>query len=124
MIPSAGIRFYISLYDPSCLRGQSLSSNGIVVVMGDRVNLPLFRSIGLEGYEVRDDGDVIEGLKVLAGRKDVSLVIVLKHVIKDEQKIVEEAQKIGIPILVLPTLWAPAEKVNVEKLLAKALGLG
>ena len=101
-----------------------MSSNGIVVVMGDRVNLPLFRSIGLEGYEVRDDRDVIEGLKVLAGRGDVSLVIVLKHVVGDEQRIVEEAQKVGIPILVLPTLWAPAEKVNVEKLLARALGLG
>ena len=97
---------------------------GRVVVIGDRVNLPLFRSVGLEVEEAVGDNRVIAELERIAGRQDISLVIILKHVVEDIDKVVEKAEELGIPTLILPTLWAPAEKINVERLLAKALGLG
>ena len=100
------------------------SEKGRVLVVGDGLTLPLFRSVGLETVEAEGDDNVISAVREAAARGDVSLVIVLKHVVKDPDRIVGEAQKYGIPILVLPTIWAPAEKINVERLLAKALGLG
>ncbi len=97
---------------------------GKVLVIGDRMSLPLFRSVGAETREASGDNDVLGHLREVQRREDVSLVVVLKHIVREEDKIISEAQKLGIPILILPTLWAPAEKINVEKLLAKALGLG
>ena len=97
---------------------------GRVVVIGDRVNLPLFRSVGLEVEEAVGDSRVIAELERVSSRPDVSLVIILKHVVDNIDKVIEKAEELGTPILILPTPWSPAEKINVEKLLAKALGLG
>jgi len=100
------------------------ATRGRVVVIGDRMSLPLFRSVGLETVEADRDDEVLSAIREAASRGDVSLVIVLKHVVSDPDRVVREAQERDIPVLVLPTLWAPAEKINVEMLLAKALGLG
>ena len=98
---------------------------GRVLVIGDRINLPLFRSVGMETVEAGRPEDVIREIRAAAERGDVALVIVLKHVAgKREDDIVRAAEEAGVPVLVLPTPWAPAEKINVEKLLARALGLG
>ena len=99
-------------------------SRGKVLVVGDRLSLPLFRSVGLETVEASRQDDIIRAIGEAARRGDISLVIVLKHVVEDPDAVVRAAQEADIPILILPTLWSPAEKINVEKLLAKALGLG
>ena len=98
---------------------------GKVMVVGDRVNLPLFRSIGLVTAEARNAGEAIRIVREAAASGDIALVIVLKHIVSgSEDEVVRAAQEAGVPVLVLPTPRAPAEKINVEKLLARALGLG
>jgi len=93
-----------------------------ILVVGDKLNLPLFRSAGLSVREAENEEEVLEAIR--SAPRDTGLVIVLKHVVRDPTRVVKEAEKTGLPVLVLPTPWSPAEKINVEKLLAKALGLG
>ncbi|MCE4609555.1 MAG: hypothetical protein F7C36_04140 [Desulfurococcales archaeon] len=95
---------------------------GKIVVVGDKLNLPLFRSAGMSVVEADNTSEV---LRVLRSVKDeASLVVVLKHVVDDQERVIKAAEELNIPILILPTVWSPAEKINVEKLLARALGLG
>ncbi len=101
-----------------------MAGEGKILVVGDKLNLPLFRSSGLSVREASREEEVLEVLREAAAAREYALVIVLKHVVRDPQRVTGEAEKLGIPVLVLPTPWSPAEKINVEKLLAKALGLG
>ena len=97
---------------------------GKILVVGDKLSLPLFRSSGISVREATREEEVLEALREAAEKDEYALVIVLKHVVEDPQRVTGEAEKLGVPVLVLPTPWSPAEKINVEKLLAKALGLG
>ena len=92
-------------------------------VIGDRQSLTLFRMVGASTYEVQPGGDVEETVRK-AAREGSRLVIVLKHVVTDEEKLRRVADQEGVTLLVLPTKWAKAEPINVEKLLMEALGLG
>ena len=97
---------------------------GKVYVVGDRYTLPLFRGIGAVTREAYSAGEALDILReaVMAG---AALVVVFKHILGErEEEFRREADKYGITVLVLPTRWAPAEPVNIEKLIAKALGLG
>lgn len=93
-------------------------------VIGDRETLPLFRGLGFHVEEATEDSEVIRALNRIATEGGYAFVLVYKHVISDEDAVRREAEKLGIPILILPTRWAPAEPVDVNKLIAKALGFG
>ena len=93
-------------------------------VIGDRETLPLFRGLGFHAVEATSDDEVVRALRGIAGEGGYALVIVYKHVVKDEEAVRREAEKLGLPLLILPTRWAPAEPVDVNKLIAKALGFG
>jgi len=95
-----------------------------IVVVGDKYNIPLFRSSGLTVVEAYTQADAVRRVVELNNRPDVGLIIVLKHVIEDEDEFRRLIKDVEKPVLVLPTKWARAEPINVDKLLAKALGLG
>ncbi len=97
-------------------------TKGKILVIGDKLNLPLFRSTGVQVEEADNSDEIVRILKNYNGR--INLAIVLKHIVDDHDKVLKTAEELDIPLLILPTLWSPAEKINVEKLLAKALGLG
>jgi len=94
-----------------------------VLVVSDRVNAPLFRSVGLRVVEAGGQAEAEAALK-RAPAEGAALVIVLKHLVEDEDRLRKAAERAGVTLLILPTLWAKAEPINVERLLAKALGLG
>ncbi len=98
-------------------------AKGRVVVVSDGVNAPLFRSVGFPVREASSQAEVEAALEAEA-RRGAALVIVLKHLVEDEDALRRRAEKAGVPVLILPTLWAKAEPINVERILAKALGLG
>jgi len=100
-----------------------LESAKRVVVVSDRVNAPLFRSVGLHVVEASSQAEAEAALK-RAPAEDAAIVIVLKHLVEDEDALRRAAEQAGVTLLVLPTLWAKAEPINVERILAKALGLG
>ncbi|MEB2835786.1 MAG: hypothetical protein GSR80_001315 [Desulfurococcales archaeon] len=95
-----------------------------VAVIGDAETLPLLRGLGAHAVEAVGDDAVVEALRGLASEGGYALAIVFKHAVEDEDRIRREARALGLPVLILPTLWAPAEPVNVERLLARALGFG
>ncbi|MEB3780936.1 MAG: hypothetical protein GSR85_12035 [Desulfurococcales archaeon] len=95
-----------------------------IAVVGDKYNIPLFRSSGLTVVEAYTQTDAIRRVLELNNRADVGLIIVLKHIIGDEDEFRRMIKDVEKPVLVLPTKWARAEPINVDKLLAKALGLG
>ncbi len=98
---------------------------GRILIAADRFNATLFRSAGLTVVEAENQDEVVREV-ILAARKyrDIALIIVLKHLVDEEDKLRKSLEDIGKPILILPTRWAKAEPINVEKLLAKALGFG
>lgn len=104
---------------------ETLINKGRILVVADEINAPLFRSVGLTVYEARDQKQVVETVDfAMKSLHDVSLIIVLKHLVEDEDSLRKSLEKYGVTLLILPTRWAKAESINVDKLLAKALGLG
>ena len=95
-----------------------------VAVVGDKYNNPLFRSSGLLTVEAFNQDDAVSKVYELSRRGDVALIIVLKHLITDEDKFMNTVKDLDKPILILPTRWSKAEPVNIDKLIARALGLG
>ncbi len=95
-----------------------------VAVVGDKYNNPLFRSAGLVTIEAYSQDDAVRKVIEASRRDDIGLVIVLKHMIEDEEAFRNGIKDVEKPVLILPTRWATAEPINVDKLLAKALGLG
>ncbi|MEB3860921.1 MAG: hypothetical protein GSR84_01710 [Desulfurococcales archaeon] len=95
-----------------------------VAVIGDKYNNPLFRSAGLVTIEAYSQDDVVRKVVEASRRDDIGLIIVLKHMIEDEETFRDGIKDVEKPVLILPTRWATAEPINVDKLLAKALGLG
>jgi V/A-type H+-transporting ATPase subunit F len=97
---------------------------GALLVVGDEETLPLFRSLGARVRAARGDGEVLRVLREEAERGGTSLVIILKHVVDDEERVKREARRLGLTVLVLPTRWAPAEPIDINRLVARALGIG
>lgn len=97
---------------------------GRVLVVGDRDTLPLFRAIGARVVEAANADEALEALRREAARGDIAVAIVLKHVVGDEDEFRSRAAGLGVPVLVLPSKWAEAKPVDVNKLVARALGLG
>jgi V/A-type H+-transporting ATPase subunit F len=95
-----------------------------LAVVGDRANVPLFRSIGAVTVEASNEEEALRAVESLSSRPDVGLVVVLRHVISDEEEFRRKAEKFGVPLLVLPTRWSRVEPINVDKLIARALGMG
>ncbi|MEB3779156.1 MAG: V-type ATP synthase subunit F [Desulfurococcales archaeon] len=95
-----------------------------IAVVGDRYSIPLFRSVGMVVEEAESQAGALDRVKALASRGDIGLIIVLKHLVEDEDSFRSEVGGMGVPVLILPTRWSKAEPVNVDKLVAKALGLG
>ena len=94
-----------------------------VMVIGDEDTLPLFRSMGALTRVARNDDDIVKTLRK-AVEDEVALAIVLKHVVSDEERVRREARRLGITLLILPSRWAPPEPIDINKLIARALGLG
>ena len=98
---------------------------GRILVVADKYNSTLFRSAGLTVVEADSQEKVVEEVRfAFQRRRDIALIIVLKHLVEDEDSLRKALESLGVPLLVLPTRWAKAEPINVEKLLAKALGFG
>ena len=94
-----------------------------LLVIGDEDTLPLFRSMGALTRTAKNDDDIIKVLR-RASENEVALAIVLKHIVNDEERIKREARRLGITLLILPSRWAPPEPIDINKLIARALGLG
>ena len=95
-----------------------------LAVIADRANIPLFKSVGAVTVEASSEEEALRAVESLASRPDVGLVIVLRHIIEDEEEFRRKAEAAGVPILVLPTRWSRVEPINVDKLIARALGMG
>ncbi len=100
-----------------------LKARGRVVVVGDRETLPLFKSAGFTTIEAYSQSQALNVISGLQSSGDVVLIIVLKHIIDNEEEFKAKTANSRIPVFVLPTLWAPGEPLDVNRLLAKALGL-
>lgn len=104
---------------------DSKPGEGRILVVSDEVSAPLFKSVGLTVREASDQKKVIEAVEqAFREYSDVSLIIVLKHLVEDEDDLRRKLEKYGVTLLILPSKWAKAEPINVDKLLAKALGFG
>lgn len=103
---------------------MSKVEKGKVVVLGDRETLPLFRSAGFKTVEVLSQSQAVEVVNRMNAEGDVSLFIVLKHVLSDEERFKRQVGGSRAPVFVLPTLHGKGEKVDVNKILARALGMG
>ncbi|MCE4628354.1 MAG: V-type ATP synthase subunit F, partial [Desulfurococcales archaeon] len=101
-----------------------MSSGLKVLVVGDRFHNPLFRSAGLETVEAEGLEDVAEKIRAADRSGEYAVIIVLKHLVGDEQELRRRIQDVATTVLVLPTRWSPGEPVNIDKLIASALGLG
>ncbi len=102
-----------------------MSGNGLkVLVVGDRFHNPLFKSAGMETVEADGLEGVVEKIREADRRGDYAVIIVLKHLVEDEQELRRRIQDVSTTVLVLPTRWSPGEPVNIDKLIASALGLG
>ena len=98
---------------------------GRILVIADKYNSTLFRSVGLTVVEANNEADAVREARYSVRKLgDVALLIVLKHLVEDEDRFRKELEDLEVPLLILPTRWAKAEPINVEKLLAKALGFG
>ncbi|MCE4612884.1 MAG: hypothetical protein F7C07_03525 [Desulfurococcales archaeon] len=95
-----------------------------LAVIADRANIPLFRSIGAMTLEASNEEEALRAVESLASKPEVGLVIVLRHIIGDEEEFRRKAERLGVPLLVLPTRWSRVEPINVDKLIARALGMG
>jgi V/A-type H+-transporting ATPase subunit F len=98
-------------------------ARGKVVVVGDRETLPLFKSAGFTTVEAYSQTQALNIVSRLQGSGDAVLIIVLKNIIDNEEEFKAKTAESRIPVFVLPTLWSPGEPLDVNKLLAKALGL-
>ncbi len=103
---------------------MSASVRGRILVIGDEETLPLFRSIGATTREAKGDSEVAGILRNEASRGDLALVIVLRHVVEDEDYIRAEARRLGVPLILLPTRWSKIQPIDINRLIAKALGFG
>ena len=101
-----------------------MSQAKLVAVVGDKDTLPLFRMLGMIVEEAGSQEEAITAVRKLSARDDVGLIIVLKHVVRDEESFRASIDGVATPVYILPTKWAPGEPIRVEKLVAKALGLG
>jgi V/A-type H+-transporting ATPase subunit F len=101
----------------------SRSLRGKVVVVGDRETLPLFRSAGFMTFEAYSQSQALNIVTRLQNSDDVVLIVVLRHILDNEEEFKAKTSGSRIPVFVLPTLWSPGEPLDVNKLLAKALGL-
>ncbi|MGC8572394.1 MAG: V-type ATP synthase subunit F [Caldisphaera sp.] len=100
-----------------------LSTEGKMFVIGDRESANLFKLAGISIIDAYTQKEAEEGLKK-AKEKGASLVVVLKHIVNDENSLRNLANSLNLTLLILPTKWAKAEPINIDKLLAKALGMG
>jgi len=94
-----------------------------VLVVGDEQSLPLFRMAGMSTLKASNQTEAEEAVK-RGVEEGYGLIIVLKHVISDEESLRRIVAGTGSIVFVLPTKWSKAEPINIEKLLAEALGLG
>ncbi|MGC9071183.1 MAG: V-type ATP synthase subunit F [Acidilobus sp.] len=94
-----------------------------VLVIGDEQSLPLFRMIGLSVMPASSQAEAEEVVRK-GVQQGYSLIVVLKHIVTDEEKLRRIASEGGAVLLTLPTKWSKAEPINIEMLLAQALGLG
>ena len=97
---------------------------GSVVVVGDRDTLPLFKAAGARVAEAYSEEDALKAVREAAASGDAAVIIVLKHVIGDEESFREKVRGLGVPVLILPTRRAEARPVDVNRLIARALGIG
>ena len=94
------------------------------VIIGDEESSLLFRALGFKMLIATNEDEVIDHLKNVAKEGRYALAIVLKHVIRDEGKVRDVAKKLGIPVLILPTRRAPSKPIDINALIARALGFG
>jgi len=93
-------------------------------VIGDKETIVLFRGLGFHVVHATGDEEVINAIRSLAKSGEYALVIVLKNAVEEENRVKDEARRLGLPILVLPTRKAPSKPIDINKLIARALGFG
>ncbi|PMP60389.1 MAG: V-type ATP synthase subunit F [Caldisphaera sp.] len=104
-------------------REYKLSVEGKVYIIGDKVSINLFRIAGIPTIEANSQKEVENKLKI-AKDNGANMAIILKHLVTDEKSIRKIASALNLTILILPTKWSKAEPINIDKLLAEALGMG
>jgi len=83
-----------------------LPETGRIVAVADKVNAPLFRSVGIRVYEAGGQDEAVRAVRrALDAERDAVLVIVLKHLLEDEDEFRRALGDVGVPVLVLPTRW-------------------
>lgn len=100
------------------------SSRGKMLAIVDRETSPLFKSIGAITVEVSSWDEVVSAVESGASKHGARIVLVLKHLVEDEDSLRSRAERAGVTLLVLPSVQAKAEPIDVNKLIARALGFG
>jgi vacuolar-type H+-ATPase subunit F/Vma7 len=94
------------------------------VVIGDEETTLLFKALGFKTVLAKNEKEVINSLRSIAQDETYGLAIVVKHVIENEERVREEARRLGLPVLILPTIKSPSKPININVLIARALGFG
>ncbi|MCE4603705.1 MAG: hypothetical protein F7B20_01910 [Aeropyrum sp.] len=100
------------------------SGKGRIMAISDPETSPLFRSIGAVTVEASNWQEVLRAIRDEAPNHNAKIILVLKHLVEDEDTARGEAARAGATLLVLPSIQERAEPIDVNKLIARALGFG
>ncbi|BAN89765.1 V-type ATP synthase subunit F [Aeropyrum camini] len=99
-------------------------AGGKLLAIVDRETAPLFMGVGASVVEVAGGDEVLRALRKGVAEGGARIVLVLKHLVEDEELLRREADRLGATLLVIPSMGEKAEPIDVKKLIARALGFG
>ncbi|GBF09330.1 putative V-type ATP synthase subunit F [Aeropyrum pernix] len=99
-------------------------AGGRILAIVDRETAPLFMGVGASVVEVAGSEEVLDAIRRSVVENGVRIVLVLKHLVGDEESLRREADRLGVTLLIIPSMGEKAEPIDVKKLIARALGFG